>query len=151
MRLAPMLVPLLVFGCAKSETPKPDSSAMTAAPAPAAALTEADVAGTWTGTAKAAGTDSVFAHWTQICSAGTCRGTSQEDIKDTIPSTYTIMGDSAVGQSQPLTPPGMKAQVVDHWTVHIAGGKVTGTGYYTLASKADSVVSRYTFEGAKQP
>lgn len=150
MRSALMLLPLLVVGCAKSETPKPDSAAM--APAPAATLTEADVAGTWTGTAKAAGTDSVMAHWTQICSAGTCRGTSQEDMKDTIPSTYTIMADSAVGQSQPYTPPGMKGgQIVDHWTVHIMNGKVNGTGYYALASKADSVVMRYTFEGAKQP
>jgi len=148
MRPALMLLPLLVFACAKSETPKTDSSAM----APAATLAEADIAGTWTGTAKAAGTDSVISHWTQICSGGTCRGTSQEDSKDTIPSTYTIMGDSAVGQSQPFTAPGMTGgQIVDHWTVHIMNGKVTGTGNYTLASKPDSVVSRYTFEGAKQP
>jgi hypothetical protein len=151
MRPALVLLPLLVIGCAKSETPKSDSSAMAPAPA-AAALTDADVAGTWTGTAKMAGTDSVFAHWTQTCSAGTCRGTSQEDMKDTIPSTYTIMGDSAMGQTQPISPPGMKGgQVVDHWTVHITSGKVNGTGYYTLASKADSVVMRYTFEGARQP
>ena len=150
MRAALILLPLLVFGCAKSETPKSDSTAMAAAPA--ATLTEADVAGTWTGTAKAAGTDSVISHWTQICSAGTCRGTSQEDMKDTIPSTYTIMGDSAVGQSQPHAVPGMPAgQLVDHWTVHITGGKVTGTGNFTLASKPDSVVARYTFEGTKQP
>jgi hypothetical protein len=144
-----MLLPLLVLGCAKSETPKTDSSAMAAAPA--AALTEADVAGTWTGTSKAAGTDSVISHWTQICAAGSCRGTSQEDMKDTIPSTYTIMGDSAVGQSQPFAAPGMPGQVVDHWTVHIMAGKVTGMGHFTLASKPDSVVARYTFEGARQP
>lgn len=150
MRPALMLLPLLVFACAKSETPKTDSSAM--APPPAATLAEADIAGTWTGTAKAAGTDSVISHWTQICSGGTCRGTSQEDPKDTIPSTYTIMGDSAVGQTQPYKDPAMKgAQVVDHWTVHITGGNVTGTGQFTLASKPDSVLSRYTFEGAKQP
>ena len=150
MRAALILLPLLVFGCAKSETPKSDSTAMAAAPA--ATLTEADVAGTWTGTAKAAGTDSVISHWTQICSAGTCRGTSQEDIKDTIPSTYTITGDSAVGQSQPHAVPGMPAgQLVDHWTIHVMDGKVTGTGNFTLASKPDSVVARYTFEGTKQP
>jgi len=150
MRPALMLLPLLVLGCAKSETPKSDSTAMAAAPA--ATLTEADVAGTWTGTAKMAGTDSIISHWTQICSGGTCRGTSQEAVKDTIPSTYTIMGDSAVGQTQPYTAPGIPGgQVVDHWTVHISGGKVTGTGHYALASKPDSVVMRYTFEGARQP
>jgi hypothetical protein len=150
MRSALLLLPLLVLGCAKSETPKTDTSAM--APAPAATLAESDIAGTWTGTAKAAGTDSVISHWTQICGGGTCRGTSQEDMKDTIPSTYTIMGDSAVGQTQPYKDPGMKgAEVVDHWTVHIASGNVTGTGHFTLASKPDSVLARYTFTGAKQP
>ena len=150
MRPTLLLMPLLVLGCAKSETPKADSSAMAAAPA--TTLTEADIAGTWTGTAKIAGTDSVLAHWTQICGGGTCRGTSQEDMKDTIPSTYSIMGDSAVGQTQPYKDPAMKGmEVVDHWTIHVASGKVTGAGYFTLASKADSVVARYTFEGARQP
>ena len=150
MRPAMMLVPFLVFACAKSETPKTDSTAPAAVTA--APLTEADVAGTWTGVAKVAGTDSVTAHWTQICAAGTCRGTSQENMKDTIPSTYTIMGDSSVGVTQPYNAPAVGgAQVVDHWTAHIAGGKVTGAGHLTLASKPDSVVSRYTFEGAKQP
>ncbi len=149
MRSALMLLPLLVFACAKSE--KPQSATASVTPAGSATLTEADVAGTWKGTAKAAGTDSVISHWTQICSAGTCRGTSQEDPKDTIPSTYTIAGDSAVGQSQPFAPPGMPGQIVDHWTVRIANGKVTGAGRYTLASKADSVVARYTIDGARQP
>ena len=149
MRPAFMLLPLLVVGCAKSETPKADTSAMTAAPA--ATLTEADVAGTWTGTAKMAGTDSIIAHWTEICSAGTCRGTSQENPKDTIPATYTIMGDSAVGQSGAQTVPGMPGQVIEHWTIHPAGGKLTGPGQYNLASKPDSVVGRFTFEGSRQP
>ena len=149
MRPALMLLPFLVLACAKSETPQSDSTAMTAG---GAMLTEADLAGTWTGVAKIAGTDSIISHWTQICAAGTCRGTSQEDMKDTIPSTYTIMGDSSVGQTQPYVAPAMgAAQVVDHWTARIAGGKVTGTGHFTLASNPDSVVSRYTFEGAKQP
>lgn len=149
MRSALWLIPLLVLGCAKSETPKTDSSATAAAPA--ATLTEADVAGTWTGTAKIAGTDSIIAHWTEICSAGTCRRTSQENLKDTVPATYTIMGDSAVGQSDARDVPGMPGKVVEHWTIHPSGGKLTGTGQYTLASKPDSVVGRFTIEGAKQP
>lgn len=148
MRPALMLLPLLVFACAKSETPQSGSTATAAVSA--ATLSEADVAGTWTGTGKMAGSDSVISHWTQICASGTCRETSQE-TKDTIPSTYTIMGDSAVGQSQPHTVPGMSGQVVEHWTIHPTGGTLTGTGYYTLASKPDSVVARVTFEGAKQP
>ena len=149
MRSAFMLLPLLVVGCAKSETPKTDSTAMTAAPA--ATLTEADVAGTWTGTAKMAGTDSIIAHWTEICSAGTCRGMAQENMKDTIPATYSIMGDSVVGQSDAQTVPGIPGKVIEHWTIHPSGGKLTGTGQYTLVSKPDSVVGRFTFEGTRQP
>lgn len=149
MRSAFVMIPLLVIGCAKSETPKADSAATTAAPA--AKLTDADVSGTWTGIGKIAGTDSIIAHWTEICSAGTCRGTSQENLKDTIPATYTIMGDSVVGQSEAYAMPGMPGKVVEHWTIHPSGGKLTGTGQYTLASKPDSVVGRFTFEGAKQP
>lgn len=149
MRASLLLLPLIVIGCAKSETQKSDSAAAPAAPA--ATLTEAEIAGTWSGTAKLAGTDSVIAHWTQICANGTCRGTSQEDMKDTISSTYTIMGDSSVGHTQAYTAPGMPGPVVDHWAVHISGNKVTGAGQFTLASKPDSVVSRYTIEGTRQP
>ena len=148
MKSAFVLLPLFVIGCAKSGTPNSDSSVV--AGTPAASLSDADVAGTWTGTAKIAGTDSVISHWTQVCTTGTCRLTSQENMKDTVSSTYTIMGDSAVGQSQPYAIPGVSGQVIDHWTVHPVDGKVTGAGYYTLASKPDSVIVRYTVEGAKQ-
>src|SRR5574340_383580 len=116
MRPALILLPVFVLGCAKSEPPKASSAAVAAAPA--ATLTDADIAGTWTGTTKLAGTDSVISHWTEVCSAGTCRGTTQES-KDTVQSTYTIMGDSAVGQSQPVSSPGASGgQIVEHWTIH---------------------------------
>ena len=148
MRRALMLLPFLAFGCAKTETANTDSAAMAAAPA---AVTDADLAGTWKGTAMMAGTDSVIAHWTQICSPGTCLGTS-EGQADTVSATYTIMGDSVVGQSQPHTDPlAPGAQVIDHWTLHLMDGKVTGTGHMTLASNPDSVLVRYTFEGTRQP
>jgi hypothetical protein len=148
MRRALLLLPLVVLGCAKTETPQSGSATQAAA----VKLTEADVAGTWSGTAKLAGSDSVIAHWTEICAGGTCRGTSQENLKDTIPSTYNIMGDSVVGVSPQYTDPGMgNTPIVEHWTIHPANGQLTGTGYYTLASKPDSVVARFTFTGARKP
>lgn len=102
--------------------------------------------------ARGAGSDSVIAHWTEICASGTCRGTSQENLKDTIPSTYNIMGDSVVGVSQQYTDPSMPGTpLIEHWTIHPTGGQLTGTGYYTLASKPDSVVARFAFTGAKNP
>lgn len=150
MRRLLVLVPLII-ACAKTETAQTDSSAAMAAAMPAA-LTEADVAGTWTGTSKMEGSDSVAAHWTQVCAAGTCRGTSAEAPKDTVVSTYTLMADSAVGVSSPYKDPTMKGmEIVDHWVVRIQGGQATGHGMFTLASKPDSVVARYTFEGARAP
>lgn len=148
MRRALMLIPF-VIGCAKTETAKVDSATM--APPVAAALTEADVAGTWKGTAMMAGTDSVFAHWTQICAAGTCKGTT-EGAKDTVVATYMLMADSAMGTSQPYTNPAIKGgKVIDSWTLHLKDGKVSGTGMLSLASKPDSVLMRYRFEGSRAP
>jgi hypothetical protein len=147
MRRVLLLIPLLI-GCAKTETADTDSAM---APAMATALTDADVAGTWKGTSMMAGSDSVVAHWTQVCGGGTCRGTSEES-KDTVVSTYTLSGDSAIGVSQPYVDAAMPGvQVIDNWVVHLQGGTATGTGRMTLASKPDSVVFSYRFQGSRVP
>lgn len=139
----------LILACAKGETPPADSAAM----APAA-LTEADVAGTWTGTAMLEGTDSVFAHWTNICGGAACRLTTTESPKDTISQTYVLEADSMRGTSAPHAAPApeMKgAMVIDNWVARFSGGQVTGTGMLKLADKPDSVVMRYRFTGSKAP
>jgi hypothetical protein len=143
-----LLVLPFVFACAKGEEAPADSAAMAAAPA---ALTEAEIAGTWTGTAMLEGSDSVFAHWTQVCANGTCRGTSTETPKDTIVSTYVLAADSSVGTSAPQSQPGVTGMVVDHWVVRVSGTQASGTGMMTLADKPDSVVMRYRFTGTKTP
>lgn len=149
MRRAIVLLPLLV-ACAQTDTAQSDSAAM--APAAPAALTEAQIAGTWTGVAMLAGTDSIIAHWTQVCSNGTCRGTSQEAPNDTIMSTYTLMADSSVGQTSPYIDPAIPGvTIVDHWTARVSGDSVTGTGRFVLASNPDSVLTRYNFRGTRSP
>jgi hypothetical protein len=149
MRRAIVLIPLLV-ACAQTETAQTDSAAMAAA-APAA-LTEAQVAGTWTGVATLTGTDSIIAHWTQVCANGTCRGTSQEAPNDTVTATYTLMADSMVGQSSAFTDPTFPgASLVDHWTVRATGDSVTGMGRFVLASNPDSVLVRYDIRGTRSP
>ena len=146
MRRLLLVVPF-VFACTKSDAPKPDASA---APA-AAALTDADVSGTWKGSLMPAGSDSVVSHWTQICGAGTCRGTS-DGAPDTVVATYTLAGDSSIGVSSPVSNAMTKgATVIDHWVAHILAGRVTGTGRMTLASKPDSVVMAYHFTGSRTP
>lgn len=143
-----LLVVPFIFACAKAETPPADSAAM-AAPA---ALTEADVAGTWTGTAMMEGTDSVFAHWTNICGSGACRFTSAEAPKDTIAQTYVLAADSMVGTSAAYASTEMKGvMVTDSWVARLVGGQVTGAGMLKLADKPDSVLMRYRFTGTKAP
>ena len=119
------------------------------APAMAAALTETDVAGTWTGTSTPIGSDSVISKWTSVCAAGSCKGTSEgSDV--TIQWAYTISGDSSVGVSQPYSDPGVKGrQVIDTWVARVTGDNVSGTGAMTLASKPDSVVMSYRFAGSR--
>ncbi len=147
MRRYLLVVPFL-FACAKGEEMPADSAAMAAAPA---ALTEADVAGTWTGTASTP-TDSVFAHFSIACGMGTCRLTTTENPKDTIQSTYVIAGDSSTGTSSPYADPMAKgAMVIDHYVARVTGGQVNGTGHITLADKPDSVIARYKFTGTKNP
>ncbi|MEO7502599.1 MAG: hypothetical protein ABIW94_08170 [Gemmatimonadaceae bacterium] len=156
MRRTLNLIPVVIalIACAKTETPPADTAAAMA-PEPAAmapvAVTETDVAGTWTGTSKAEGSDSVVSKWTQVCAAGKCKGTN-EGSKAVVNSTYTLAGDSAVGTTTPYSNPMMAkgAKIVDTWVSHINGENVTGTGAMKLASKPDSVVMRYSFTGSRQ-
>lgn len=148
MRRFLLAVPFLA-ACAGSETPPADSAAMAVAPA---ALTDADITGTWTGTATPEGSDSVIANWTQICGAGTCRFTMAENPKDTIPSTYVIAADSVTGTSQSYPDPSAGgAMIFDVWVARIAGNQISGTGVAKLADKPDSVVQRFRFTGTKAP
>ena len=144
-------VAAVALACAKKEeAPAADTAAaMAPAPAPApVALTDADVAGTWEGTSTAMGSDSVIAHWKQVCAGGKCTGTSTENPKQTAHSTYTVAGDSAVGTTEPYTMAGIKGgKVIDTWTVHFNGESASGTGAFKLASKPDSVVMAYKFTG----
>ena len=146
MRRYLLVLPFMI-ACAKADTPPADSAAMAAAPA---ALTEVDVAGTWSGTAMMEGSDSVIANWTNMCSAGTCRFTTTQSPKDTVQHTYVLEADSMKGTSAPYADPMLKgAMVVDYWVARFSAGQVTGTGRLTLADKPDSVLMRYRFTGTK--
>ena len=144
MRRYLLVVPFLI-ACAGGETPPADSAA--AAPA---VLTDADVAGTWTGTLMAEGSDSEVANWTNICAAGTSRLIARTAPKYTITATYTIQGDSIVGNSAPYADATMGGTMMtDHWVAHVSGNQVSGTGHMNLAATPDSVVMRYRFTGTK--
>ena len=147
-------VAVAASACSKAETPPADTAQSAAAvtaetPPTVVALTEADVAGTWKGTSMPLTSDSVLGKWTQVCANGSCKGT-REGSKVVVNSTYTIAGDSTVGVSTPYAEPDMKGmKLIDTWVVHLKGDSVTGTGAGKLASKPDSVVTRYRFVGAR--
>lgn len=154
MRRFMLLIPIL-FACGKTDKPAADTAATVAAaaapaPAPPAMMTEADVAGTWTGTSTYEAPDTGSVKWTQVCAAGSCKGTIQGQ-KETLMSTYTIAGDSSIGTGAPTMDPMLKKKVTDHWVVHLKDGKAMGTGEQRLADKPDSVVHRYRFEGTRAP
>lgn len=145
MRRFLLVLPFLI-ACAKAETPPADSAA--AAPA---MLTDADVAGNWSGTFHIEGdTAAVTAHWSDVCGAGTCRLTTTENPKDTVAFTYVVEGDS-LRYNAPARPDPMfgGAVVTDAGVARISGGQITGTGTIRLADKPDSVLARYRFTGTK--
>ena len=148
MRCYLLVIPFLL-ACAKAEEAPADSAAPAVGPA---AITDADMSGTWTGLAKIEGTDSTLAHFSITCGSGTCRITTTESPKDTVPSTYVLAADSSTGTSSPYAEPAAKgATVVDHWVARPSADQVTGHGWVTLAAKPDSVLLRYTFSGTKAP
>jgi hypothetical protein len=141
-------VAAVAIACAKKEAPPVDTGTAMA-PAAAPALTDADVSGTWKGTSTPMESDSVMSRWTMVCGAGKCTGTI-EGSKDPYIATYTISGDSTIGVSQPYSDPAVKGgKVIDTWVGHFSGANVTGTGAAKLASKPDSVVSRYRWSGTR--
>jgi hypothetical protein len=146
MRRYLLLLPLLV-ACAKKEAPPADSAAAAMPPA----LTDADVAGNWSGSIMAQGSDSVIGTWSDQCGAGTCRLVGSMAPKDTVTFTYTLQGDSLSYSAPAHMDPQAKAMVTDAGAAHIAGGQITGSGIVRLADKPDSVVMRYRFTGTKQP
>jgi hypothetical protein len=145
-----MLVLPLLFACAKGGEAPADSAAMAATPA---ALTEADVMGTWSGTLMPAeGSDSVLAHWTVVIGGGTYRLTTTESPKDTVTGTYVLEGDSSRYSAGPYADAQAGgAMVTDAGTTRFSGNQISGTGATRLAAKPDSVLLRYRFAGTKNP
>lgn len=147
MRRYLLVLPLLI-ACAKAETPSADSVAAASGPP---ALTEADVAGTWTGTATNEAPDTGTVNFTIICGGGSCRQVLSNAPNDTVQSTYVLVADSSTGTTAAFRDPQVNAMVVDHWVARVSGNQVTGRGWITLVDKPDSVVTRYRFTGTRNP
>jgi len=145
-----ILLAAVLFACAKKDEPAPDTAATAVGPP---ALTAADLAGTWNGTAMAENSDSVLFKFTVWSPTGTDAKTLVEGQKDTVAVTHMISGDSVVATSaayKDQTMPG-KPTVMFRAVGRMMGGKIVGTSTVMLASKPDSVLARTRVELTKAP
>ena len=145
-----ILLAAVLFACAKKEEPAPDTAATAVGPP---ALTAADLAGTWNGTALAENSDSVLFKFTVWSPTGMDSKTLVEGQKDTVAVTHVISGDSLVATSAPHVDPSMKGKptVIFRAVGRLTGGKLAGNATVMLASKPDSVIVRNRFEMTKAP
>jgi hypothetical protein len=156
MRKSMLLAALVVAACSKEEAPAVDSAA-TAAPPPAApaALTAADVSGTWTGTIKGEG-DTTVTRFTVVSAVpGDSVGKFvAEGSKDTVTFTTRFDADSMMATSvayrEPNLPKG-SPRVMFKSVGRMRDGKLVGNSALVVASKPDSVLSRSTWEATRAP
>lgn len=136
----------VVLACGQAEQPATDTAAM-AAPA---ALTPADVSGTWSGTTMTEG-DTAAVRWTAISATGTEGKLVFEGATDSVSYTATFDADSFIVTTVPYADPSMQgAQVTTRAVGRLVGGKLVGTATTMLASQPDSVVARARWESTKQ-
>ncbi len=145
----PML--LLAAGCAKE--PKVE------VPAAPAALTAADVTGSYVGTTTVQGPDSVltstWAVWVATNASGGLDGkvVGSTAPTDTVTFSMTLSGDSTINVSAPFTEPGSPAgspQMTWRSVGHGTGNSWTGTVDW-MAVGSDSVVRSGTWTGTRTP
>ena len=149
------LLTLAVVACSKAETPATDTAATVAAPPPAApaALTPADMRGTWNGTSKREGSDSTTTFTVVSTSDSTGKivfGTS----KDSVPFTTKYDADSSIVTSAAYKDPTMPKnapKVMFRSIGRLKDGKLVGTANLMLAAKPDSVIGKSTWEATKAP
>ena len=153
MRKAALFAALLV-ACSKAETP-PADTATPVAPAPPANLTASDLAGTWNGASKLAGTDSVLARWVTTWSGDSTGTVLYEGTTNAVPLRAVFSGDSVMFRNaEPFDAPKAKkgAPKVAFTAVgRIRDGKFVGSSTMFLAAKPDSVLARREFEGTRAP
>lgn len=145
MRLV-LFLPALVLACGGA---KVDGSA---------AITTADVTGTYTGSTMAETTDSVLSNWTVWVATNSAGGLEGKFVNhaapnDTVAFRQTIAGDSVISESvaytDPLAPAGTPQL---QWTsvAHHAGNDWSGTVAIRVAG-SDSVIQRAHWKGTRTP
>lgn len=141
--------------CSKAETPAVDSTAMAPAAAAApAALTVADVAGTWNGVNMGETSDSVTGRWTAVGVDDNGGTLTIEGSTEKIPFTRVLDADSMIATSTVAytNPADAKGPKLMFRSVgRLKDGKLVGTSANMLEGKPDSVVMRGRWEATRAP
>lgn len=142
-RLALVLGAVALTSCAKPDTPPAEAPA-------APAINLADLAGNWTVTTRAEGTDSVLVTGSITATADPAGWTISLPGRPTMPMRVTVDGDSimtATGPYESVLRPGV--QVSTAGVLRLVDGKLTGVNVaHYVTSGADSVV-RLTTEATR--
>jgi len=153
MRTSILLAALIVAACSREEAPAVDSAATAMTPPAPAALTPADLAGTWTGTIKQEGTDSIT-NFTVVNTSDTTGKFVAQGSPDSVAYTIRYDADSVMVTSAAHTDPTLPKgtpEVMFRSVGRLRDGKLAGTAALMLASKPDSILSRSTWEATKAP
>jgi hypothetical protein len=147
-----LLVPALLLAAACGEKAAPEEMTPEAPPAPAA-LTAADVAGSWNGMTMAAGTDSVTNRWTSTSTSDTTGTLTMEGMADPVGFTTMFDADSMVATSFPYVDPAREDGMMVMWRSvgrRQADGQIGGT-VETMVVGTNEVVARGEWHMTKAP
>lgn len=146
-----LLLPLVLWACGGAKEAPPAEAA--------AALTAADVTGTYVGSTMAEGTDSVLTTWTVRVTANAAGGLDGKIVNDATPNdtvafVMTVSGDSALGVSVPYTDPMAPAGSPQMaWTsvARPGAGNAWSGSLAIMIAGTDSVVQRAHWAGTRTP
>lgn len=142
----PLLCTLLLAACAGAEK-APE------VPEGPAALSAADLAGTWSGETKAVGTDSVLSNWT-LTSADGMQGTlTSTTSAESVAYTTVFDADSLIATSAAYSDPAFGPDSIMWVSVGRleSAGVMVGTAKIMLAANHDSVLANTTWRSTKNP
>ncbi|MEO6447508.1 MAG: hypothetical protein ABIZ91_05620 [Gemmatimonadaceae bacterium] len=147
--LSATLAIALLAGCGPAEQPAADSAVM--APAPVAALTLADFAGTWQNTATIVGTENPVPS-TLTGSADGSTWTTTLEGRPAIPTTAMLVGDSLITQTEEYESVLRKGVMVSVRTAAVMrDGMMMGNMVATYKTPAGEEKVNGTIQGTRAP
>jgi len=147
-------ITLALVGCKPAEKPAETTTAEAPAMAEApAAISLADLAGTWNVKGKMEGSDSVIVTYDMVTTADQSGWSIQFPGREPIPvRVVAVEGDSVVTEAGPFESALRKGvQVSTHVVSRLQDGKLVGTTVARYQVTGPDTVARLTFEGTRAP